>query len=114
MTKHLETLLRELNPVHDFSRFTSRPKEDDKVTYKHISKNLVIYGTELWKCAVRGAVVGGTLGSIIGITSATASGESLSEGFVHGAKIGSQIGAYTDFLQYMGRTFYYKVRYDIL
>ncbi len=104
MNKPLESVVTELNPVHDFynikfykSANTNSLAEGAKV----LTKNLSFFAT-LVKPLARGGVIGGTIGMI----GSSISGNSLCEGFI----CGSLIGGCLDFQQYMIRGTYHYFR----
>ena len=104
MGKLLETIVIEINPLHDF---------DDIRFYNHMNttslakkakaqlKNLYFFLT-LAKPLVRGCVIGGTIGTIGSLTSGNSPGEGVAHGVV--------IGGYLDFWQYMARGLYHYAR----
>jgi len=119
MAQVLDAVVRELNPLYDFSRLTSPPQKsfdswnDVKESIKFKGRNTAIYILQLPKHIIRGGAVGGTVGGVAGAVTSAVAGDSLLEGLVTGAAMGASAGMFLDLLQYVVRSPYYKIRYNV-
>jgi len=98
LNKQLETILNELNPVHDLDNVNlNMPRNDShRDNVKQHKKQMLFFVANHVKHLARGALYGGVLGGLLDMADPSSSGANFSMG-VH-------LGACVDVLQYIIRT----------